>query len=107
MANVEHRHLVFTIPEEFRAIIYWNREILKQLADLVVETIEVELERLQEQAGRKEKLMAGIILVIHTFGRDMKFNPHFHVLLANVAVEKKDGEMIIKTLNAISLCSSV
>ena len=92
IANVEHRHLVFTIPEEFREIIYWNREILKQLADLAVETIEVELERHQKRAGRKGKLIAGIILVIHTFGRDMKFNPHFHILLANVAIEKKGGQ---------------
>lgn len=92
IANVEHSHLIFTIPEEFREIIYWNREILKELADLAVKTIEAELERQQKKAGKKEKLMVGIILVIHTFGRDMKFNPHFHILLANLAIGKKSGE---------------
>ena len=35
VADVEHRHLVFTIPEEFRGLFYWNRKLLKQLADLV------------------------------------------------------------------------
>ena len=92
IANVEHRHLVFTIPKEFRALVYWNRELLKELATLVVKTIEVEFGRNQSQAGREEQLIGGIILVIHTFGRDMKFNPHFHVLLANVAIEKKSGK---------------
>jgi len=94
VADVEHRHLVFTIPEEFRGVFYWTRKLLKQLADLAKETIEAELERQQKRNGSKEKLIAGILIVIHTFGRDLKWNPHIHVLIADRAIEKKSGRVI-------------
>ena len=69
--DTSHRHLVFTIPEQLRAKIYWNRELLKVLSDVAAKVV---MESIQN-------VTAGIITVVHTFGRDLCFNPHVHVLV--------------------------
>jgi Putative transposase len=66
-----HRHLVFTIPEQLRTKIYWDRSLLKVLSDNAAKVV---MENTQD-------LTAGIITVVHTFGRDLSFNPHVHVLV--------------------------
>jgi hypothetical protein len=66
-----HRHLVFTIPEQLRAKIYQNRNLLKVLSDNAAKVV----------MGNTQDLTAGIITVVHTFGRDLSFNPHVHVLV--------------------------
>jgi hypothetical protein len=66
-----HRHLVFTIPEQLRAKIYWDRDLLKFLSDIAAKVV---MENTQD-------LTAGIITVVHTFGRDLSFNPHVHLLM--------------------------
>ena len=67
-----HRHLVFTIPKQLRAKIYWDRSLLKVLSDTAAKVV---MENTQD-------LTAGIIAVVHTFGRDLSFNPHVHVLVS-------------------------
>jgi len=69
--DTPHRHLVFTIPEQLRSKIYWNRELLKVLSDTAARVV---MENTQD-------VTAGIIAVVHTFGRDLGFNPHVHVLV--------------------------
>jgi len=66
-----HRHLVFTIPEQLRIKIYRDRSLLKVLSDNAAKVV---MENTQD-------LTAGIITVVHTFGRDLSFNPHIHVLV--------------------------
>jgi hypothetical protein len=66
-----HRHLVFTIPEQLRAKIYWDRDLLKVLSDIAARVV----------MGNTQDLTAGIITVVHTFGRNLSFNPHVHVLM--------------------------
>lgn len=69
--DTPHRHLVFTIPERLRSKIYWDRDLLKVLSDTAARVV---MENIQDVA-------AGIITVVHTFGRDLDFNPHVHVLV--------------------------
>lgn len=66
-----HRHLVFTIPEQLRAKIYWDRDLLKVLSDIAAKVV----------MGTTQDLTAGVITVVHTFGRNLSFNPHVHVLM--------------------------
>jgi len=75
--EVAHRHIVFTIPEEFRSFIFWNRRLSKVLSDTAAKVM------LEMIASHKEfkGVMPGIVAVVHTFGRDLKFNPHVHMLL--------------------------
>jgi len=36
-----------------------------------------------------QDLTAGIITVVHTFGRDLSFNPHVHVLMSEGGLDKE------------------
>lgn len=75
LIDVPHRHLVFTVAEELREVLFWHRFLLKVMMDCAAQTA---LEVLQSQ---KSEAIPGILAVVHTFGRDLKFNPHVHVLI--------------------------
>ena len=73
--DVAHRHLVFTIPEQLRDIIFMDRSIIKIMMDCAAQTA---LEVLQSKGV---DAVPGILAIVHTFGRDLKFNPHVHMLM--------------------------
>lgn len=73
--DVPHRHLVFTIPQELREIIFNNRLLIKDMADCASKAA---MEALQ---SRGVDAVPGILSIVHTFGRNIKFNPHVHMLM--------------------------
>ena len=76
--DVSHRHVVFTIDSELRY--YFKKE--RKMLDCLFKAVENTLFYALEKCGRKsENLTPGFIMVLHTFGRDLKWNPHIHVLL--------------------------
>ena len=97
-----HRHIVFTIPEEYRTLFRHDRRCLGLLfiaaRNTIYKTASQSLcKRLKNKNGGKlygEKdctylfrnikgiRIPGFIAAIHTFGRDLKWNPHIHVCLA-------------------------
>lgn len=81
--NVLHRHMVFTIPEELRQVFFQDRKKLNELSQLVAQVFEYYFQR----RHKKLELKPRIITVIHTFGRDLKFNPHIHVLVTEGAMD--------------------
>lgn len=89
IANVRHWHVVFTIPEQFRGFFFKKRKLLKGLADLAAETLLAVIADQRKKNGVKDKLLSGMIAVIHTFGRDLKYNPHVHMLVACGGVNKR------------------
>ena len=94
--NVPHRHILFTIPEELRPFFFYDRNLLSKLATAVNETMEYQFHNIYKKNNRKNKLPKsspdyftnsdivhyGLITVIHTFGRDLKWNPHIHALVS-------------------------
>ena len=48
--------------------------------------------------SKKEKFMPGIVAVIHTFGRDLKWNPHVHMLLTEGAMGEVTAWKSVKLL---------
>lgn len=73
--NTSYQHLVFTVPEKLRTIILLNRKImLNALFKLASHTI-------TSWTIKTKSYIPGIIMILHTFGRDLKFNPHIHMLL--------------------------
>lgn len=82
--DVGHRHAVFSIPEELRRYFYWNRELLKELSDRVAGVIQY----WYQNKSKKRDYQVGIITVVHTFGRDLQFNPHIHALVTEGALDK-------------------
>ncbi len=97
--NVKHRHIVFTIPECLRVIFLEHREYLNDLFEAVNETFiwmfnpESYKNKEKKKAinKRSKKILRvnkdscvtpGYISTIHTYGRDLKWNPHIHVLIS-------------------------
>ena len=73
-----HRHCVFTIPEELR--IYFLRD--RKLLNLLFSSVRDVVLRMFHDMNKKENFTPGFICVLHTFGRDLKWNPHIHALIS-------------------------
>lgn len=89
--DVPHRQLVFTIPEELRTYFYFKfEERIDILFEAVKQTIYsiLNITYKKNKNGKtvtyesKVKKLPGFFSFLHTFGRDLKWNPHIHVLLA-------------------------
>jgi hypothetical protein len=75
LIDAPHRHLVLTIAEELRGVLFWHRSLLKGMMDCAAQTAWAVLQI------QKSEVVPGILAVVHTFGRDLKFNPHVHLLM--------------------------
>lgn len=73
-----HRHCVFTIPEELRIYFLQNRSLLNLLFSSVRDVVL----RMFSKMNKTENFTPGLICVLHTFGRDLKWNPHIHALIS-------------------------
>lgn len=89
--SVPHRQFVFTIPEQLR--IYF-RLYRKPLLNILFKSVDTSFNTLLKhhahKAYIKEKRRLGHIDFLHTFGRDMKWNPHIHVLIAEKYLNNKN-----------------
>lgn len=72
--QVNHRHVIFTIDEGLRNIFLMYRGMLKEFMDEAARLI-------QEHYEKKHKVTPGIIAGLHTFGSQLNFNPHVHMLV--------------------------
>ena len=73
-----HRHCVFTIPEELRIYFLNDRTLLNCLFHSVRDVVL----RMFSKINKSENFTPGLICVLHTFGRDLKWNPHIHALIS-------------------------
>ena len=71
-----HRHIVFTIPKELRIYFQEDRTLLDGLFYAASETV---LSWFYE-LNKSQNFKPGIMCTLHTFGRDLKWNPHIHML---------------------------
>ena len=78
LVNCVHRHCVFTIPEELRIYFLNDRSLLNCLFHSVRDVVL----RMFHNQNKAELFTPGFILVLHTFGRDLKWNPHIHALIS-------------------------
>ncbi|WP_342556499.1 transposase [Paenibacillus sp. FSL H8-0548] len=81
--NVPHRHTVFTVPKELRKYFFEDRSRLNELSKEVAKVIQYYYRR----KNKSKQYDVGVITVIHTFGRDLKFNPHIHALVTEGALD--------------------
>lgn len=84
--NVPHRHTVFTVPQELRKYFYGDRSKLNEMSREVAKVIQYYYRR----KNKSKQYDVGVITVIHTFGRDLKFNPHIHALVTEGALDKDE-----------------
>jgi len=77
LLNVGYFHVVFTVPDTLRPVIYQNQ---KKLYALLFQAV---AETLQELAADKKYLDAtlGFTSVLHTWGQNLCFHPHIHCII--------------------------
>ena len=94
--NIEHRHVLFTIPKECRQFFFYDRNLLSKLSAAVNEIFKFCFHNISRKKLRKNKISKysekyftdsdivhyGLISIIHTFGRDLKWNPHIHAIVS-------------------------
>lgn len=81
LIRCQHRHIVFTIPQELRYFFRMNRSLLHILFQASASTIHAWFRSL----NKSESFTPGFVSTLHTFGRDLKWNPHIHMLLSEGA----------------------
>lgn len=81
LINCKHRHMVFTIPKELRPYFLYDYKLLTLLFKAVENTLSFYFFK----RAKSKKFKPGIVLVLHTFGRDLKWNPHIHCLVTQGA----------------------
>ena len=81
LISCTHRHCVFTIPEELRIFFLKERSLLNVLFHSVRDVVL----RMFFKMNKREHFTPGFICVLHTFGRDLKWNPHIHALVSEGA----------------------
>lgn len=95
LISCTHRHCVFTIPEELRVFFLDDRSRLNILFQSVRDVIF----RIFFDMNKREQFTPGFLCVLHTFGRDLKWNPHIHVLLSEGAAGNFTPWRTIKHFN--------
>jgi len=71
LLEVTHRHMVFTMPDKLWPYMEQHRHLLKDVMD----TVKTTLEAVVNHRWKALQVTPGIITVLHTYGKDLKFNP--------------------------------
>ena len=92
--NCKHRQMVFTVPKELRKFFYFPFEtrinILYKAVRDTLYSIFNESFKFDKKTKKMKKYISkfiktpGFFAFLHTFGRDLKWNPHIHVLIAEI-----------------------
>lgn len=78
LINCNHRHCVFTIPEELRHYFKEDRTLL----DCLFNAVRSVVLRMFHKQNKSKNFTPGFICVLHTFGRPLEWNPHIHCLIS-------------------------
>ena len=82
---IPHFHVVFTLPQEFRALARTHpREIYNALFKCVSAA-------LQEMSWTRLGIRLGLTMVLHTWTRELMLHPHIHVLVSAGGLTKAGG----------------
>jgi hypothetical protein len=72
--EVPHLHITLTIPDSLRPFFLKDRRLLKELFRIGVQALQEVISNLYPG------MRIGIVYTIHTFGRDLVFKPHVHLV---------------------------
>ena len=91
--NCQHRQIVFTIPKELRIYFFSPFEdrinllfkgVRNTIYSILNESFKKNKKGKLKKYTSKIKYTPGFFAFLHTFGRDLKWNPHIHVLMAEL-----------------------
>ncbi len=84
--NVPHRQFVFSIAKELRDYFRRYRVLYDELFHAVNDVFDYLIQGNSKIAQKVDREL-GYIMFLHTFGRDLKHNPHIHVLIAERIID--------------------
>jgi hypothetical protein len=87
LPDIPYTGIVFTMPRELWSIFKRNRHLLHDLPVLGADVI-------QQWIKMKYGVSVLIIVVPHTFGGDLKFNAHLHILISAGGLSESEGRWI-------------
>jgi ferredoxin len=76
LLNVQHRHLTFSVPSELRPLLFQHRQLLSVVAQAAARATLTAV----GTRCRKHPPVPGLLATVHTYGRDLSFHVHVHVL---------------------------
>ena len=82
--NIFHRHLVFGIPDMLWKYFQDDRTLYKVLMDTAYKTIKETFSKINHR-----DVAPGVIEVYHPFGRDIKHQPHVHMIVTEGGFDKE------------------
>ncbi|MEK6856517.1 MAG: transposase [Nanoarchaeota archaeon] len=82
--NIFHRHLVFGIPDMLWKYFKEDRKLYKVLMDVSYKTIKETFSKVNHQ-----NIIPGVIEVHHPFGKDLKYQPHVHMIVTEGGFNKE------------------
>ena len=97
--DVPHRHIVFTVPDALWHLFKEDRTLLKDLMDCAIKTLQKVLLRF---TGRE--IRPGAILALHTYGKDLKWNPHLHSITTEGGFDK-NGLWVSQGFSCFTHCA--
>jgi hypothetical protein len=75
LLDVPYHDLIMAIAWQLRIVIIMNRKAALNLL------VHAATESIQQWARDIKGMRMGILIVIHTFGADMKWHPHIHLIV--------------------------
>ena len=91
--NCNHRQIVFTIPAQLREYFFFpfkNRinilfkAVRNTIYSILNDSFKKNKDGSVKKYSSKVKYTPGFFAFLHTFGRDLKWNPHIHILIAEL-----------------------
>lgn len=81
LPDCKYRHITFTMPKAFWMIFQYNRKLLNHLFSLAANTL--------INIAKKRGLTIGIFAALHTYGRQINFNCHIHLSIAEFGLNRQ------------------
>ena len=83
MLDVNHSHIVFTMPSDLWLLIKDDWQCIKELS---AATYRVMAETMEQSS--KHAINPGMLSSLHTYGKDIKYNVHFHTIVTEGGMDK-------------------
>jgi hypothetical protein len=84
--GLKYRHLILTLPEGLRVLIYQHAaDLLSGLMQAVQTTMDAVVAH-----SKRQPITLGYIVVLQTAGRAARYNPHLHIILTDGGL-RRDG----------------
>jgi len=92
LLDVPHLHLTLTMAKELRPCFDRDRSLLKLMLSAAAEAVR------RVVALTYGHIQVGLVYTLHTFGRDLVFKPHVHLVLTKGGLDKDGNWVTIDTI---------